>query len=278
MRTLQESALLVDVTISEWKARRRDHEITKEVETRHEVKQAGNYNKALITSEELAPIRHAARAYYDFHRNNTLPWNDKGTRLLPAENIMDYLTGTSELQMKFESAVDAFIANYDFILTNARVRLNGLFRPGQYPKVQDLKYKFQIKSSMMNVPATDFQLSLSDSQLEQLKQQAQLEIENRLAQAHAENWNRIKEQLHRMKTIFSTENSPIYASMYDNLSELIRVLPKLNITQDKAIDEICYELCGLVAPVEEVRKHKEIRKEKAKEVDAILNKFNSFFQ
>lgn len=276
MGTLQESGLLVNLTISHWRGSKLDKKVTKEIEDLHQTNKSGRYTKDLVTNEDLREINKAYTAIREFHISNTLPWDNSGARLLPAANYFTYVEKLGKLKMDYDNAVQAFITNWDFILASARIRLNGLFNIHDYPTVSELKDKFGVVSVMLPVPDADFRVSLTEAERDQLKKQAEQEIQNRMDYAQKENWNRIHEQLLRMKTIFETDGK-VFESLFDSLVDLINILPKFNITNDVKILEVCEELKQLVVDPKDVRKHKEVRSEKANQVDQILAKFGMMF-
>ena len=103
---LQESAMLVTLTISQWTARKHDKSVSAEVDRNHGAKDAGRYNKLLISKEALdsiAKIEGAARAYF---YKVTHAWGDNGERMLPAALFMDF----AQTMQKYQSDLDAYNA------------------------------------------------------------------------------------------------------------------------------------------------------------------------
>ncbi len=113
------------------------------------------------------------------------------------------------------------------------------------------------------------------------------EIKSRLAAGVKHLWERIGEQLAKMKERLTAvdkdkktgEDKPatFRDSLFSNLKELVEVLPKLNVTEDPAISQACDELSKLMVDPQIVRDNQSVRAQKADQVNDMMNKFNSFF-
>lgn len=275
---LQNNSLIVSLSVSMWTARRLDKTITNEVHTTHNASDdAGRYNKLLVSKQHTEPISKVANKARTFHYENTLAWGDNNERLLPAANYFEYVSKMNSLKDEFEQAVAAFLRNYDNVINEARVRLNGMFRQSDYPTRYEIESKFNYRTTFMPVPDTDFRLSLNDAEVEKLKAELGLEISNRLSAAVKGIWERIADQLKRMKERLADSDNVFRDSLFENLNELLILLPKLNVTNDPHIASITREMVQLVADPAAVRTNHALRRDIANEVDSVMNKFNGFF-
>ena len=262
---LQTKALTVNLTICQWSARKHDKKITKEVADTHNAKDdAGRYNKLLVAKKDLEAIQKIANAARIFHYENTLPWGDNGERLLPSANYMTYTKEMSFYKNQFENAVADFVSNYDSVIDDAKVRLNGMFDSKDYPSKLEIESKFKISASFMPLPEIDIRLNLSQTEINNLTQQIENSFRERIAGAVADTWNRIKDQLTHMQerlTTVTEEGKPAIFkdSLFDNLKDLINILPKLNVTGDANIAAICEQMKGLIADPDSVRSSAHLR-------------------
>ena len=163
------------------------------------------------------------------------------------------------------------------VINEARLRLNGMFKIEDYPSKIEIESKFDYRITFMPVPDTDFRVQLSDAEVERLKESVGLEITNRINEAVKDTWTRIKDQLQRMKERLSDKDAIFRDSLFENLSDLLSLLPKLNVTNDANIAQVCNDMKALIASPEAVRSDVSLRLQKAKEVDNVLNKFGAFF-
>src|SRR5512138_3929903 len=142
-KTLTEKAMLVRLSISQWTARRHDAQATREVIENHKASSdAGRFNKALVDPEALRPIQKIANEARTFHYAQTLPWGDDDSRILPAENYLEYTKAVRDLSDRFDQAARGFAGEYPALIERARVALNGLFRAADYPAGDDILRRF----------------------------------------------------------------------------------------------------------------------------------------
>ena len=275
MKNLSEKSILVSLIVSQWTAKKYDKKATSEVNSAHNAKDAGRFNKALIAKEHLGEIQKAVNAARTFHYENTLPWNDSGERLLPAENYFTYCGELSKLKMQFEHAVNSFTLEYPSLIDEARQNLNGLFNPNEYPL--DVREKFNFKTTFMPVPeTTDLRINLSDSEVFDLTAQISEEMNSRFAKAQLSIYERIADQLKHMFERLSDKEASFKNSLFENVKDLVSLLPRLNVANDKNITAMCNDLNALYCDAENVRNDKALRAQKANEVETMLNKLNGF--
>lgn len=275
---LQSSSLIVNLNISQWTARKHDRKITDEVATTHNASaDAGRYNKMLVAPQNLTPIQQAATRARDFHYDNTLPWGDNGDRLLSSKNYFIYIQKMQELQSEFETAVAAFLRNYDVVIAEAKIRLNGMFKDSDYPRRTEIESKYGFKTTFMPVPDNDIRVTLNDKEIEKLRNSVEVEITNRLTAAVGNIWERIREQVTHMRDKLADHNAIFRDSLFGNLSELVDLLPRLNVTNDADIARACEDMRKLISDPDAIRQNVQLRSAKADDAAQILNKFKSFF-
>lgn len=275
---LQKNSLIVSLSVSQWTARKHDKKITDEVNTNHNASNdAGRYNKLLVSKEHTDPINQIAGKARTFHYENTLPWGDNNERLLSTKNYFTYIQEMSKLKDEFDQAINTFFKNYDKVIAEAKVRLNGMFNPNDYPTRSEIQDKFRFRTSFMPVPDSDIRVGLQSGEVDKLRTSIESEITNRLADAVKDIWARIKTQVGHMRDKLADSDAIFRDSLFENLTELVDLLPRLNVTDDANIAKVCKDLKGLMASPDAVRNNPTLRSAKADEAEAILNKFKSFF-
>lgn len=277
MKSLQEKALLVNLTISQWSARKHDQNVSKKVEQEHNAQNAGRYNKILISDNELKEIQKVAGTVRTFLYDNTLPWGDNGDRLLPATNYFEFINQFNEHQSMFNSAVQKFIMQYPKLIEEARIRLNGMFREDDYPNVSYMTRKFDMHISFMPISSTnDFRLDVDQQEVEKLKVQIESEMHARITSAANSIWVRIKDAVSHMVDKLSDKDAIFRDSLVDNIAELVDLLPRLNFTQDKAVQSAIASMKELLVAPHLLRTNANMRNQKALEAKAILDKVSDF--
>ena len=98
--SIASSAMLVELSISTWTARKLDKKVSTQVDLSNSTKtRAGNYNKNLLAGTGFLDtlVKYAANARA-WHLSQTLPWSDNGLRLLPMSNFMAYKAQLTTLE------------------------------------------------------------------------------------------------------------------------------------------------------------------------------------
>ena len=89
------------------------------------------------------------------HYENSLPWDDKGARLLTVTNYAHYTELMNALRERVVRQRARFIEDYDNYVDQARLDLGKLFRIEDYPSKEALQGKFAIRYRITPVPDAD---------------------------------------------------------------------------------------------------------------------------
>lgn len=268
---LQKKAMLVNLTIRQWSARRRDKDVGREVEKNHQAKDAGNFNKLLIDKEALAPLVTIAGKLRDTHYNMTLPWTDDGSRLLPAKMYLDYTRAIADLRAKFDAAIADFAANYPTYKQNARKRLGTMYNPEDYPK--EVASKFGAKPRFLPVPdAKDFRVDLGDNEVKEIKKDIEASVSELMNAAENDLWVRMRECVQRIYDRLDDPEAVFRDSLIENAQFIVSIANKLNIHDDPKIKKICNDIEARLcfAAPQRLREDKDLRKQVATSAIAIL--------
>ena len=277
--SINEKAMLVYLNISFWTARKYDKRISQEIEDQYNADDAGRYNKILIAKEHLANIQKIISAARTFHYENTLPWSDNGGRLLPSANYFNYVKSIQCFKDDFEREVINFINVYPDLKEEARQRLNGMFDEEDYPDVNALETKFDIKNMILPVPeADDFRVSLNDDEVDSIKESLEKQVMNSTESAMKDLWQRLFKVVSHLAERLSDPDNKFKNSLVENISALCDLLPKLNITNDpkltEAVDEIQQKLT--INDSQTLRTDEAVRSKTAAEAQKIMNKMRQY--
>jgi hypothetical protein len=197
---LSERAMLVNLSISIWSARKHDVRISDKIAAEHGADRSmGRYAKHLIPRGLLTAVNAANTALRDHHNLNTLAWGDDGTRILPAANYLGYQAQQQTLEDAFGRAVRDFVASYPDYVETARKSLNGLFDPRDYPTAAQIDRKFAVRRHFMPVAQPDdFRVQLDGAQVARIR--AEIEVRNAelVANANRDLWQRVQEVTSRL--------------------------------------------------------------------------------
>jgi len=277
---INEKAMLVRLTISQWTARRFDFKATEKVIADHGAKHdAGRFNKLLVDNIEVKKYQHAASEARIFHYENTLPWGDDHERILPSENYLAYTRKMSELKTNFEKAVNEFIEDYPELIQKAENDLSGLFKASDYPADWELKTKFAFDISVVPVPtANDFRVSLSTDDLNRIKSDIEGRVKDSLASAMSEAWKRLFTAVKHMAVKLSDDDAVFRNSLIGNIAELCDLLPRLNLTNDTKLTEIIEDARKALVPLDpkDLRDKQIDRKKATVKAKAVLKKMTAY--
>ena len=275
------NAMLIDLNISVWTGRKMDKKVSEEVDASKGTKaRAGNYHKKLMAgSNKLENIQKIVTAVRAWNYQQTLPWSDGGSRLLPMKNFFNYKETLNNFENQFTRAVDEFIEEYPQLVSSSAFTLGDLFDRGEYPTADSLKDKFKFKFVFSPVPdAGDFRIEVEDSAKAELEAQYKSYYEQKLADAMADAWTRLHETLTHIseRLDYTDENKKkFWDSTITNATELCSLLSNLNVTNDPKLEDARQKLEKALSGIEpsDVRESEAIRTSVKAKVDDILSMF-----
>ena len=240
-KSIASSAVLVDLNISVWTARKLDKNVSKEIDiNKRTTTKAGNYNKHILAgADQLEAIVKLAGEIREWHSRQTLPWSDAGTRLLPMANFFDYKAQLGAYEQEFQSRVNTFIQEYPNIITVMAFRLGQLFDRSEYPEADKIASKFKLRYTIMPVPeVNDFRIDVEEQMKEELRREYEQAYEQRVEAAMSDAWSRLHTTLGHMIDRLGGEEKKIFRnSLIENALELTNLLTKLNVTKDPKLEE-----------------------------------------
>lgn len=280
--SLSSMAMLVELRISTWTARKRDHETTMEVNTAKEADQdAGSVYKYLMAgSDHLKKIEKYAAKCRAWNSTQTLPWM-KGISLLPMDNFFKYREQLGTMESNYFALVDSFIAVYPSLVSAQAFKLGKYFRPDEFPDVETLPRRFKFEYNFLPVPEKgDFRVNCEARIKEDLAQQYEKMYSDKLAEAMREPWERLHDVLTKLRDKMQDgeegERHIFRDSIIGNAIELCDLLTRLNVTQDPKLEDArrMVERALVGVDIKDLRALPSARAELKNRVDDILGKFN----
>lgn len=285
------SAMLVELSISSWTARKLDKKVSAEVDVAKNTKvSAVNVNKNLMAGTGVLDkiIKYAAGARA-WHVAQTLPWSDNGSRLLPMSNFMAYKEQLAVMEDNFNALVDKFVDSYPELISAAAFQLGDLFDRNEYPDVNSLKNRFKFNYSFFPVPnAGDFRVDINEEAKAEIIANCNKAHQDRLENAMKDAWKRLHDCLERMSDRLtvdivkdedgnsSHEMRVFRDTLMENAIEMVDMLKHLNITKDPNMEQARQALKSAISnyDLDDLRSSMTARNAVKTQVDAILSKFN----
>lgn len=181
-KPLTERAVLVDLSISMWGASAKDKYAGAVLADLNKARpDALGVTKRLIAKEALADLREVVKGAKTRHLLRTLPWDDKGTRMIPVERVQDYLAMMDRCVDEMAAARTWFLAEYAEHVDRAKKDLGDLFEADDYPMGDDLRKKIGISWEIRPVPdRTHFAAGLLGEDEERIRADVERRSEERI--------------------------------------------------------------------------------------------------
>lgn len=282
--SISSSAVLAELNISIWTANKLDKGATDSMLASNSASSgSAQVRKNLMAGsnkrKRIADYGARARLY---HNQTTLPWSDKGSRLLPTSLFMEYKQNMNTIERNMNAMIQDFFTSYDDLVLDAKLHLGSLFNATDYPSIDSLKEKFAFKLVFSPLPeSNDFRLDIPQMEMQELSEKYENAFNDRLNDAMRENWDKLHKTLTHLSdklTETEDENSVkrYHDSLITNATELCGLLTHLNITKDPKLEEArkSLELTMLGVDIEDIKEHADVRSNVKNKVDEILNKFN----
>jgi len=282
--TISTSSMLVELNISVWTANRVDRDASRKVTTDNgATADAGLFRKNLMAGsnirKEIADYAASCRLW---HNVRTLPWADRGARLLPTSLFFDYKTEANARKAYFDEKVTQFVKDYPTLVQTARQHLGAMFNPDDYPPVEEVQAKFGFRLVFSPVPESgDFRLDLPRQEMEEMQRQYDVAFNDRIADAMREPWSKLRDLIQRMSDKLTDDDLDTDAkkrwhdTFITNAQDMCQMLTHLNVTGDRDLEQARRELERAVAGVriDDVKEDAYVRKGMKAKLDTILNSY-----
>ncbi len=286
---LSRDAMLVSLRISAWSGRLYDREASDHVAAHHDAStSAGRYNKRLLPKAALAPLNAVMSESRTQHYAQSLPWDDKGSRLLTVANYERYTEVMDALRERLVRRRARFIEDYGDYVEQARIELGKLFRIEDYPSKDQLRDSFSIRYRITPVPDADhFIARLASDDTERVKRDIELHIEEQLHDAVGDLYRRLAEAVERVSERLQEDGDgkPLVFrdTMISNIRDLVDVVPRLNIFGDHRLAGLCEQVKERIASVEPDWLRPSgtfdpaVRVQVKRDADALMEQFAGYF-
>lgn len=289
MSNTRNMMMLVSLNVRQWTANKLDRVATDELLKEKEAEQgSARVRKTILPKSALADINRWVGEARHTHSNNTKPWSDRGYRILPVGNYLEYHHKMDRIKDGFDTAVEKFLNLYDSILTDPvkfsllQERLGGLYNAEEYPPVDAVRGKFHFSTSVMPIPSgADFRCDLSDAEIERIQNDVDRRVEEALSDARRSDFMRLHEAVTHMAGVLSKKNenqrAPVHESLVPNMQELLDILDRMASGIDPELANMVSKARFLVRYPSDVLKEQDtVRNETIKAANDIKEKLTAF--
>lgn len=277
---LSERAMRASLRVGTWAANLTDREVTQDTGQRYDAKTgAGRYTKQLVAHKYLRHVTAPISRAQSTHRLLTLPWDDDA-RILSSAGYQTYTQYMRVARLDIEKAADEFCNGIiKEAIVEAETRLGKMFNADEYPSADEIRKKYYIDVEFSPLPeGGDFRTKLSDNAVKSIVKDIERRERERTKKALAEVFERVAKVTGNMVERLRNPQAKFQDSLVFNVSELANLLPKLNITDDKRLNELQQKMLNdLTAHSPEVlRTDTNVRQKTADKADKILAKVNQY--
>lgn len=281
--SIAEAAMLVELSISVWTANKIDKGASRKVaDDNHATLDAGQFKKNLMAgTTQRKEIADYAQSCRNWHATRTMPWSDRGPRLLPTSLFFDYKTEINARKAYFDNKVSEFLRDYPRLVQTANNYLGTLFDPADYPDVDEVQTKFSFRSVFSPVPtAGDFRIDLPSQELEAVRLQYEAHADARVASAMHEQWDKLHTMVSRMSGMLvepdgEEDKRRWYNTFLTNAQDMCSLLTHLNVTRDPKLESARRDLERAIVGVEidHIKENVAVREDVKSKLDAMLKQY-----
>lgn len=235
--SINEKALLVKLSVSQWYNRTIDRKVTDEVAQRYEVaEQEDKYVKTLLPRVAVRNIQRAISDLRTFHYTNTLPWQDDSVRILSSGNFFQYQQGIAARRAKLDEVVAEFVSNYPKWLDHARKTKKGLFDETQYPTASGISNHYKVNIAFLPFPnVADFRVDIDAKELDGIKRQTEQALSDALASANQHLIDRLYERVYLLYSALNDPEKIFRDNTVTSIVETADLVERLNVTNDTRV-------------------------------------------
>jgi hypothetical protein len=235
--SINEKALLVKLSVSQWYNRIIDRKVTDEIAQRYEVtEQEDKYVKTLLPRVAVRNIQRAISDLRTFHYANTLPWQDDNVRILSSGNFFQYQQGIAARRAKLEEVVEEFVGNYPKWLDHARKTKKGLFDETQYPTASGIRDHYRVNVTFLPFPnVADFRVDIDAKELDGIKRQTEQALSDALASANQHLIDRLYERVYLLYSALNNPEKIFRDNTVTSIMETADLVERLNVTSDSRV-------------------------------------------
>ena len=210
---------------------------------------------------------------------NCLPIGDHRF-MIEVDKYQEAVMVADKFKQQFERGYTHFCEHFDEIVEKQKWRLNDAFDPNDYPK--NIWSRFGCKILFTGLPDTGAirkLVGLPPEEVDKLVKANEEAVVGMFETAMKTPYRQVVEVVGHMAKTLSDEGARFKNSLVENIRELSELLPKMNITKSKELDELAdklnQELCA--ADPDALRYDLGKRREVCEKAEKILSDLEGYF-
>ena len=281
---LSQNAVLMTMRKGYWEGKTPDRELARELEAAHGAEEgtAGAY-KYVLDRETWLTGQRICKAAYKYFTDHSLPWGDGGLRLVRSDQFNDMIAKLTEFKSQLIDHAEEMVGKYEVLYERAKEKLNGMFKEGEFPTPEQLREKYHMDWDVMPIAKTDdVRLKgLTQSEIDKMIAETRDQVAAMLKKAQQEMLGRLHQVVDHMSTSLTStvkgsggdaKQKTFRDTLVGNISDLVAVLPSLNITHDPEIEAMIAKVKAELTSVtpQSLRDDPKVRKDVAGRAASLL--------
>lgn len=236
--SLHEKSLLISLTLAGLPSSRADKEITAAVLfDKNAQADAGRWISRLWPRAAMEPIRGLDSQIRSYHYQKTLPWMDKGERIIASRTFTAYTEQMRDYRYKRETLVQGFIDCYDDWLDQAREMRGDSFKLSEYPTRHSCRDRFRFELATAPIPhRDDFRVTLASEDLHEIQAALDARVADAELTARRDLYRRMAEPVAKLVERLAEPDARFTAATLNVLRELCATLPDVNVLDDPEVE------------------------------------------
>jgi hypothetical protein len=284
--TLSSKAMLVKLTVRRANLTRRD--ITAELLIQNQMDDTSLVVNRKLFRDKLNPINRimqTASEVYTYHKAHTLAYIDKGPRLLPNTQYMEYTAQMRQRIQAVDDMLDKYMPDYDnYVQLDIKARAlgnTGAAKVDDYPTAEEFRSKMGFDLRFTPLPdAKHFLFDISDddmaefnASMQQVAQGARVEVIKGMLEP-------LQHLVEKLNKPIGTEGAIFRDTAVENVVDGLKRAKALNVNSDPDVDAMADTLMQAIDIYnfnkDSLRESPVVREQAAVKLDAIAKKMAAY--
>ena len=243
-------ALLMRLRCSSFTNEIKDPIVTSDAQARASAApRSGRYTKRLFPKAATRKLLGVIGAAKDAHAELTYPWWEGGVGLLPITMLDRYRKTVESFQDQLVAAKGEFRRAFESNLEYARTDLGDMFRPGDYPDVEAILSRYDIRFDAEPLPDgknLHYMQHVAEEDIERMKAELERRIDSQIEVAESRKVAEIVEALKAAAEMMgdTDEGKPrrFYRSVVERLRTKAGLLADLNVGASEKVREVAEQV------------------------------------
>ena len=284
--TLASKAMLVKLTVRRANLTKRD--TVAEAVIQQQMDDTSLVVNSKLFRDKLNPINKimtAASEVYTYHKAHTLPYIDKGPRILPNEQYMDYTTEMRQRINGMDNMMALHMPKYDTYvqldIQHRSLSPNSRAKVEDYPSSDEFQSRMGFDLRFTPLPdAKHFLFDISDEDMQAFNQSMDSVARSARTEVIKGMLEPLQHLVEKLNKPIGTENSIFRDTAVENVVEGLKRAKMLNINGDSDVDDMADMLMASIKMYDYnkdvLRQSPVVRQQAAQKLDEIAKKMAMF--